>query len=332
MPWRPDAQRLTSMHFIRQHTRHVPASERGALWADINRSHFGVLEVDAMDEGLGEAELTLFRVDDLRVFRIDVPAHRVRRSQHHADDGLDDCYKLLLQLRGHGRIRQRAHQFDLRPNDWSLYDPRTPYVIENMQQASLLAVQIPRERLRGFATQELHTCQSPTSGGVGLSAVLGSFLISMSEQLAALPEDSAAAVSETVLGLLSATLARRQSEAQDHATLPDVLRARVRQYVQTHWADASLDIAQIAMAMRCSKRHLHRAFDDGEMTLDRYIWHTRLSQAHRLLSAHDGSRQPIGVLAAACGFRTSAHFCRLFKAEFGVPPSAVKRGEAVPPQ
>lgn len=35
--------------------------------------------------------------------------------------------------------------------------------------------------------------------------------------------------------------------------------------------------------------------------------------------------QPIGLLAASCGFRNAAHFCRLFKAEFGVPPSAVRQ-------
>jgi len=315
------------MHSIRQHTRHVPPSERGSLWADINRTHFGELDVEAMDDGLDEAELTLFHLDGLRVFHIDVPAHRVRRSPRHGDDGLDECHKLLLQVRGHGRIRQHNQQFDLRPNDWSLYDPRVPYAIENLERASMLAIQIPRARLKGFAGLDLHTCQSPTSGGVGLAAVLGSFLLSMSTQLPALPNDAASAISETVLGLLSATLARSQAEAQEHATLPEVLRARVRQYVQTHWADPSLDIAQIALAMRCSKRHLHRAFDDGDQTLDRYIWRTRLAQARHLLLSSDGARQPIGVLAGACGFRTSAHFCRLFKAEFGVSPSALRAEE-----
>lgn len=313
------------MNYIRQHTRFVLPSERASLWAEINRAHFGDLQVDSMDDGLEEAELTAFRLEDLRVFRIDVPAHKISRSHRHVDDGLNDSYKLLLQLRGRGRIQQRTRRFDLRPGDWSLYDPRVPYSIENLECTSLLAIQIPRQRLQAFPGLELHTCESPTSGGVGLAAVLGSFLKSMSEQLATLPDDSSTAVSETVLGLLTATLARRQSEAQEHATLPDVLRARVRQYVQTHWADPGLDIAQIAAAMRCSKRHLHRAFDDGGQTLDRYIWRTRLNNARRLLLCDDGARQPIGVLAAACGFRTAAHFCRLFKAEFGVPPSAAKQ-------
>jgi AraC-like DNA-binding protein len=316
------------MDFIRQHTRHAPATERAALWGEINRAHFGELEVDAMDEGLDEAELTLFRLDDLRVFRIEVPAHQVRRRPRHRDDSLDHCFKLLLQLRGHGRIRQGAREFELRPSDWSLYDPRVPYTIDNRERASLLAVQIPRSRLHGLTGLELHTCESPTSGGVGLAAVLGSFLISMSEQLPTLPDDASTAVAETVLGLLSATLAHGRAEAQEHATLPDVLRARVRQYVQTRWADPTLNIDQIAAAMRCSKRHLHRAFDDGEQTLDRYIWRTRLANARRLLQSERGMALPIGVLAGACGFRTASHFCRLFKAEFGVPPGDIRRSRA----
>lgn len=313
------------MNFIRQHTRFVPPSQRAECWAEINRANFGELEVDGMDQGLDDAALTCFGVDDLRVFEIEVPAHRVSRSDRHGSDGLDDCYKLLLQLDGRGRIRQRARQFDLRAGDWSLYDPRQPYAIENFERTRLLAVQIPRARLRGFQLAELHTCESPTSGGVGLAAVLGSFLRSMAEQLPNLPDDAAPAVAETVMGLLSATLARRQAEAQEHATLPSVLKARVRQYVHTHWADPALDIAQIAAAMRCSKRHLHRAFDDEAQTLDRFIWRTRLAQAHQRLLVADGRPPAIGLLAAACGFRNAAHFCRLFKDEFGVPPSAVRR-------
>jgi AraC-like DNA-binding protein len=317
------------MHCIRQHTRHVAPSERAAHWAEINRRHFGHLDVDAMDVGLDEAELDCFLVDDLRIYRIQVPAHRVSRSARHDQDDLDDCYKLLLQLRGQGRIRQGARQFDLRPDDWSLYDPRQPYAIDNHARTSLLAVQIPRQRLRGLGVSELHTCESPTHGGVGLAAVLGSFLKSMSEQLPSLPDDAGAALAETVLGLLSATLARRQAEALEHATLPAVLNARVRQYVQTHWADPDLDIARIAAAMRCSKRHLYRAFDDESATLDRYIWKTRLHQARQQLQDGHGGQRPIGSLAQACGFRSAAHFSRMFKAEFGLSPRGVRA--AAPP-
>ncbi len=98
------------MNYIRQHTRFVLPSERASLWAEINRAHFGDLQVDAMDDGLEEAELTAFRLEDLRVFRIDVPAHKISRSHRHVDDGLNDSYKLLLQLRGRGRIQQRTRR------------------------------------------------------------------------------------------------------------------------------------------------------------------------------------------------------------------------------
>jgi AraC-like DNA-binding protein len=312
------------MQYIRQHTRLVPTSERAGLWADINRQHFGSLVVEAMDEGVDEAELKLFDVDGLRVYRLDVPAHRVSRPRRHAEDALDGSFKLLVQLTGRGCIRQGSREFALRAGDWSLYDPRIPYSIENLRTTSLLAVQIPRERLRGFAVSELHTCESPTSGGAGLAAVLGSFLRATDEQLPSLPDDAATTVSETILGLLSATLARQQAEAQEHATLPAVLKARVRQYVQAHWANPSMDIGQIAEAMRCSKRHLHRAFEGEAQTLDRYIWKTRLARAQKMLAAGTAQPQNIGVLANACGFRSAAHFCRMFRGEYGVPPSAAR--------
>jgi AraC-like DNA-binding protein len=318
------------MNHLCLNTFHTPLRERAEHWAEINRLHFGDLDVQDMDQNSVEAQLRLFHLDELKLYLIDAPAHRVSREAHHNHDALDDSYKLMLQLRGLASLEIAHRKFELRPGDWSLYDPRVPYAIRNVERASLLVVQIPRSKLRGMRVPELHTCEAPKNDGAGLSAVLGSVLNSLSQQLPSLPDDAGGALSETVLSLLTHTLARHQTTSATPHALPAVLKARVRQYVQQHLSDTDLSLDRIADAMRCSKRYLHRVFEDDDCTLDRYIWQARLEQAKAQLASVACNERTIAEISYSCGFRSNAHFCRLFKAEFGLSPSDHRKRRLLP--
>jgi AraC-like DNA-binding protein len=294
------------MNHLRLSTFHTAASERAEHWADINRHHFGGLTVDAMETGLLEAELSRFEMGGLHVFQISAPAHLVTRNPRHTPDALDDCYKLVLQLQGHARIEQRHRVFNLQPGDWSLYDPRVPYSISNFARTRLLVIQIPRGLLHHAKVPELHTCEARNSAELGVSAVLGSFLRSLSEQLVSLADEAAPALSDTVLSLLGHTLLNEQRQGRSHANLPETMKLRVRQYVQTHLNEETLSIDGIADAMRCSKRYLHRVFEDEPITLERYIWQARLERCRFLLSAAGQPGRDIADIAFACGRQPAA--------------------------
>ena len=156
--------------------------------------------------------------------------------------------------------------------------------------------------------------------------MLGSFLRSLAEQLVTLPDGVGQPLSETLLGLLASTLAAHRNERIEYATLPEVLKTRVRLYVQTRLADPELSIEHIADAMRCSKRYLHRVFEDEATTLDRYIWASRLERCRSALGTPACGSASVSEIAYGWGFKSSAHFCRLFKARYGVSPREYQRG------
>lgn len=301
------------------------ADDRTQSWERINLEFFGNLGVECLDDGPLDAELSAFDVGPLRMFRIDAPAHRVWRDARHRDLPVDDYYKLVLQLAGHAQIRHRDRAFDLQPGDWSLYDPHLPYSITNFERAELIVAQLPREKFKGFKVPDLHTSTAPTSASLGLSAVFGSFLRSLAEQLPMLPNAVGPEVSETAFGLLASTLAAYQTSGAEHATLPAVLKARVKQHVQTHLGEPDLTIDRIALDMRCSKRYLHRIFEDEPCSLDRYIWQARLERCRAALGAPAAARMSVSEIAYAWGFKSSAHFCRLFKSRYGAAPSEFRR-------
>jgi AraC-like DNA-binding protein len=313
------------MKYLHLDTFCTPRSERAEQWAQINHHHFGDLEVDAMDLSAIEAQLDVYNLGAVQIYRIEAPAHRVRRIHRPMHDTLDDSYKLMLQLGGHARLDIADRSFDLNPGDWSLYDPRAQYSIHNFDPASLLVVKIPRSRLNGLKVPELHSCEAPRNDGAGLSAMLGSVLKSLAEQLPSLPDDAGNAISESILGLLTYTLGRHQGSLKERVLPHAILKSRVRQYIQAHLTDGALNLDHIASAMRCSKRYIHLAFEDECLSVERYIWKSRLEMAHRCLLTPAHASNTIAQVSVACGFNSNAHFCKLFKNEYGYAPSELRK-------
>jgi AraC-like DNA-binding protein len=302
-------------------TRGLPPRQQVRHWQAASDHYFGPLRAEALSDGPFDARLAACDAGALRLLTIEAPPHRVIRDQA-AKEPRHDGYKLLLQLGGTSEIRQRDASVCLQPGDWSLYDPRAPYSVSSHEPMRLFAVQIPREKLGHLPVGTLHTCEAHAPELVALHQVLSSFLVALAAQLRTLPDGAGAALSETTLGLLGQVLQAQRGEAPERVPLPQVLRARVRQYIHSHLGDADLSVEQIARAMRCSKRYLHALFQSEPHTLDREIWLLRLERCRQALADADASAVSISALAYRWGFSSNAHFCRMFKREFGSTPSA----------
>jgi AraC-like DNA-binding protein len=302
--------------------------DRQACWGRISESYFGALRVQCLDTGTFDARMDAYALGPLGMYMIEAPSHRVARPDTRQEIVLDEHYKLVLQLGGHGHISQRDREFHLHPGDWSLYDPRVPYAITNPERSRLLAITIPRQQFKGMKIPDLHTCEAHTPAMRGLYAVLGSFLTSLADQLPSLPDAVGRSVSDTVLSLLASTLATHSDEQFGVHPVPGVLKARVKQFVHAHLADPALSLDLIAQQLRCSKRYLHRVFEDEDQTLDRFIWQMRLERCSEALRSAAGRRISVSEIAFAWGFNSSAHFCRVFKVQYGVAPREFQRREA----
>jgi AraC-like DNA-binding protein len=170
-------------------------------------------------------------------------------------------------------------------------------------------------------------CFGETGRGnvAGLHGVLGSYLCALSDQLPALSDGVGPAVSESVLGLLGSTLAEQHRVGGEPVPLPAVLNLRVRQYVQAHLCDPDLSIPRIAEVLRCSTRYLHKVFEAADTSLERLIWTARLERCHAALIHKANAGRTVAEIAYDWGFKSSAHFSRLFKNHYGITPGACQR-------
>lgn len=312
------------MNHTRWSTRAYQGPDRPAFWGQINQRYFGKLRVASLNEGPLDASLEAYNVGSLRIFRIEAPAHRVCRDATCGELPADEFYKLVLVVRGRALVEQSGMSAALEPGQWIQYDPRLPYAITAQDRVVLMVTQVPRQPLGKLPLGLLHT-ETGSSNRAGLHAVFGTYLCSLSDQLPALPDSVGTALSESVLGLLGTMLAEQNRfSGSPPAPPPAVLRLRVHQFVQANLSDPELSIPRIAGALRCSTRYLHRIFEDEDTSLERLIWKLRLERCHAALVHETSAGRTAAEISYAFGFKSSAHFTRLFKRHFGVTPGAVQ--------
>jgi AraC-like DNA-binding protein len=313
------------MHNHHWSTNRVFVGERAAAWSSINTRYFGRLRVSSLSDSPLDASLSAYQVGELRMFSITAPAHHVERDSTCGELPTDDFFKLVLQVSGHGKVEQQQCRVDLAPGQWILYDPRAPYAITNHERCTLLVTQVPRKLLSGLRLSGPLAGRSGHDNVAGLHGVFGTYLRALSDQLPGLPDGAGQAISESVMGLLTSTLTENLRRSSEPVPLPSVLKLRARQYMLAHLYEPDLSIQSIADALRCSKRYLHKVFEDDAIGLERQIWQARLERCHGALTQEAGEGRSAAQIAYAWGFKSSAHFCRLFKQRYGMTPGECQR-------
>jgi AraC-like DNA-binding protein len=131
-----------------------------------------------------------------------------------------------------------------------------------------------------------------------------------------------ARLSTIVLDLLTTALTESLGHGGSRApTAPESLRFQVHAFIEEHLQDRGLTIASIAAANHISVRTLHRLFVAEETTVAGWIRRRRLERCRKDLVDPTLRHLAVSTIAARWGMPESAHFSRLFRREYGVPPT-----------
>lgn len=305
-------------------TESVPPDSQLDYWREAVDAHFIHLEMQPNTPGPGGAftgKIIQHAQGVIAFADVIAQGHIARRSIQSQPIGDDDIYLLLHQRHGHSFIEQDGRQVRMYPGDLVLCDSRRNYSMNMPEPFHHEVMVIPGHVMRhSLKSPERYTAVAiPNNRGAG-RLFLG-FISSLRDSLDELGECSAPSVASATVDLLCAALLEVPEEGRP---LPRNLRSyhqqRLRAYIHEHLADPDLDVGRIAEALRLSKRHLHSLFDDQPITLTAWVWKERLDAARRALSMPANARLSIAEIAFSIGFKSSAHFSRLFQASFGMSP------------
>ncbi|AVH55897.1 MULTISPECIES: helix-turn-helix domain-containing protein [Streptomyces] len=270
---------------------------------------------------LGAVQVSGLRYPPLETYR---PAKLIRRSD-------PESYQLMLNLRGSHRILQGGHDTAGAAGEMVLYDTSRPWhgwaegaagsaISGIMVQVPRALLPLPQDGVRSLTAARL-------SGGTGVGGLLACFLKQLIGHDGSYTPADAVRLTTVLVDLLAAVCAHHLEaerllplETQHHT-----LFLRVRAFIEHHLADPELTPAAVAAAHNVSTRQLYRLFQTRGLTVAGWIRRRRLENCHRDLADPRHDHRPVQAVAARWGLTDKAHFSRLFRAAYGMPPGDYRR-------
>ncbi len=294
------------------------------LWNDPAWQRFGHVRSLSLGDETFTGRMELGALGLISLCRITAAAHRVEHDAEALVGGSEARLKILIQVHGSSEFQQGDKLVCLDAGDFVLYDPASAYSVLNPHAVEQIVMSVPAALLpvgRGVSAQALGQRLMGASGSARLALAL------LRTTLAELPhcDDDAAGHVVTMICRLLIGAVREQTQPMHAVPLKLVLRTRVRDFIESNLTDPELDVETIASHLNCSKRYLHKVFEDDGLTVARYIWRRRLECSKDELVNPNRLQRPMSEVALAWGFSGIAHFSRAFKQEFGAPPSEFRK-------
>lgn len=260
----------------------------------------------------GGVSLTRVQSGPLRVER---PERLARR-----DDG--DDVLMSLQLQSTGAVQQHGRTAVLVPGTAALYEINHPYLLDQPQSGQdLIVLRVPR-RLLGLKDRIVADLCGRTIGPSvpGMAAFAG-YAAGLMASRGTMEDRARVELGHISTDLLS--LALRSFAALQQASWSDdeALLESAKRYIRQYLADPDLSVERLASAENVSVRKLHEVFAAVGETPAAYVRRRRMERAEALLTARASTRQSVGSIATACGFRDTSTFTRAFTRAYQCTPS-----------
>lgn len=257
-----------------------------------------------------------------------------RRSWSHIREDATDVTVLWFVKRGSLSLSHQSGGSIARAGDFIITKSMSPFTMECLTDEDsnheVFHIVVPTHLLRRHIPQDLNS-------GFTVNAEARQFQIAehiltdvfedgdeLSENTEQLLIDSALSVlSEALLGYEECTHSR---QSLSEKRLQDVLR-----YMEIHLSDPKLNAAMLAEACGISQRYLSHLLRQNGTSFSNLLWDWRLKTAHQWLSTTQPGDISIAEVAFRVGFKSPAHFSRLFKRVYKLCPREY-RARMQPPE
>ncbi len=291
-------------------------SYRGDLWIE----DASVIDVRAERKAVGPISIIRQRSATNLFFR--------RTRQHIREDATDLS---ILWFVKHGRIAftNQCGNKVAQPGDFAITRSMSPFLIECQVDGDsvheMLHVTVPTHILRthlpaDFSTGLFMPLEKPEL------AIAENILTDVFEDVGGLGDDSARVLVETALTLIGNAVRTREESQPARQTIADRRLQEVLRYIEIHLSDPQLCTAMVAKGCGISPRYLSFLLRLRGTSFSELVWEQRLGKAREWLANSDPRGVSISEVAYGVGFKSPAHFSRMFKRVFGVNPREF-RGE-----
>ncbi len=299
-------------------TQTVPEKERFSYWNHLISQALGRLDTKSLGVSSFTGKIYANQLADLDFVEVASNKLSVIRTDQLISQETSEYFKINFHLAGEGWLIQNGREVQLQPGDWVVYDNTRPYRLTFNGDYKQRLILVPKAQLEARLPDIENTLAQPLSSTQGLGKVTANFVHTTWSEMGQLGLEASKQLNQTLIELLVSNL-REVSQtvaAVNHSRAVTLLE--IKHYIDEHLHDNQLSVGMIAQALHISKRYLHHLFEQEELSITRYLWEKRLERCKADLSAPHLGHRSITDIAHAWGFRSSAHFSRLFKERYGL--------------
>lgn len=240
-----------------------------------------------------------------------------RRSWNHIREDATDVVVLWFLKRGKMNLSHQSARHTAKAGDFVITKSMSPFTIECLTDDSsvheVLHVLVPTHVFRQFFPREINE---------GFTTPANSREFRIAERiLTDIFEDSGSQLSprveqvllDSALSVLTESMKDLEDCTRERVSLSEKRFQDVLRFVEIHLSDPKLNAAMVAEACQISQRYLSHLLKQHDTSFSSLIWDWRLKNAHQWLSTTSPSEISIAEIAFRVGFKSPAHFSRLFK-------------------
>jgi AraC-like DNA-binding protein len=127
-------------------------------------------------------------------------------------------------------------------------------------------------------------------------------------------------LAEAFLHSISDSIGDHVASCAPSSSLVDKRFADIQACIQKYLTCADLTCERVAAHCGISPRYLCYVLKANNTSFSDLLWSRRLPKAREWLIAHSFQQYPIHKIATMAGFKSAAHFSRMFKSAYSTSP------------
>ncbi|GAB3102776.1 helix-turn-helix transcriptional regulator [Aestuariicella hydrocarbonica] len=260
-----------------------------------------------------------------------------KRSWHHIRKDATDVIVLWFVKQGSLTISHSGEHGVAHAGDFAITKSMTPFAIEcstdEDEMHDVLHVLVPSHVFREFIPQDVTTGFTVPAGGQMFS-LIEHMLTGVLENNGEIQPRTEQSLLNSALSLLADSITGYDNLIRERQSIAEQRLETVLRYIEIHLSDPKLSTSMVSEACGISPRYLSFLLKQQGTSFSEHIWDERLKIASRWLATSKPSDISIAEIAFRVGFKSPAHFSRMFKRVFGKGPreyraDALTNGENV---
>jgi AraC family transcriptional regulator, positive regulator of tynA and feaB len=250
----------------------------------------------------------------------------LRRTGKHIRQGQADNFLIWAVRRGGISFTRSSGTVSATEGEILVHDTASPFLAEftlgdGAWHESLQAV-VPGHLLREYLAGQ-QSCQSVIGASHGTVALAGNLLEMLVARGASASNALRGKIADCVVEAIGSSVAALVT-GPGRVSIMHCWLEQIEAYVMRNLTSSNLSTNAIAEGCNISPRFLSYVLKSSGLNYEKLVWQRRLEKAKEWLASPRMNHCPIHQIAVMAGYKSPAHFSRVFKAECGVTPRAYR--------